>query len=186
MPDARYRLISGEVLTRLMNGPGLAEHTAHTLATASGLSVSKIRKLLKGLRPSVTRQQADRIAEAVGVTRADLFAPATSAYADMNRRMRRDRMSPEEKQARAKLGAHTSWARTPDPTARTAKARKAAAARFEKKAREMHPGASEEHIARVAKHLEKAHYARMGLASGQKRRAKAKAKAKADATRAAA
>jgi plasmid maintenance system antidote protein VapI len=175
MPDARYRLISGEVLTRLMRSheTGL---TVHTLAAASGLSASKIRKLIKGLRPSVTSRQADRIAEAVGVTRAALFAPTQSAYADGNRRGRRS-MTPEERQARAELGAHTSWAKTTDRTARTAKARKAATARFERQARELHPEASEEHITRVAKHLQKAHQARMTLASVKARRAKAKSKA---------
>ncbi|MFE5159677.1 hypothetical protein ACFRNT_14375 [Streptomyces sp. NPDC056697] len=81
-------------------------------------------------------------------------------------------MTPQERTLRAQLAAHTSWARTTDPTSRTAKARAAAASRFEREARELHPNGTEEQIARAADHLRKAHFARLGLKSGRARRAR--------------
>lgn len=81
-------------------------------------------------------------------------------------------MTPEERQARARYAVHTSWANTTDPTARTAKARAASMARFEKQAREMHPNATDEHITRVAEHLKKAYYARIQMKAAAARRAK--------------
>jgi hypothetical protein len=78
-------------------------------------------------------------------------------------------MDPEVRILRARLGAHASWANTLDPTSRTAKARAAADGRFERQAREMHPEANEEQVARVAEHLRKAHYQRMGLKSAMAR-----------------
>ncbi|MFG2993990.1 hypothetical protein ACGFZK_32645 [Streptomyces sp. NPDC048257] len=79
-------------------------------------------------------------------------------------------MSPEERSLRARLAAHISWAATRDPASRTAKARAAAAGRFEKQAREMHPDATEEDIARVAKSLRSAHFSRMALKAATARR----------------
>lgn len=79
-------------------------------------------------------------------------------------------MNAEERKLRAQLGAHISWANTSDRTARTAPGSRAAEARFEKQARELHPSASEEQIAKVAENLRKAHFTRMGLASAAKRR----------------
>ncbi|MYV64422.1 hypothetical protein GT043_00250 [Streptomyces sp. SID2131] len=76
---------------------------------------------------------------------------------------------PEVRTMRARLAAHASWANTLDPTSRTAKARAAANARFERQAREKHPSATNEQIARVAEHLRRAHYAALGLKSAQKR-----------------
>lgn len=81
-------------------------------------------------------------------------------------------MTPQERSMRARLGAHTSWARTTDPSSRTAKARAAATSRFVQEARKLHPNASEEAIERSAEHLRKAHFARLGMASGRARRAK--------------
>jgi hypothetical protein len=86
-------------------------------------------------------------------------------------------MDPEMRSLRARLGARVSWANTLDPTSRTAKARAAAAGRFERQARELHPEATDEQIARVAKHLKSAHFTRMALASAKSRRAKAGSKA---------
>lgn len=40
-------------------------------------------------------------------------------------------LTPSERSLRARLAAHESWARTPDPAARTAAARQAFADRFE-------------------------------------------------------
>jgi hypothetical protein len=79
-------------------------------------------------------------------------------------------MDSTERTLRARLAAHTQWAKEPDRTARTAPGRKAAAARFEKKARELHPDGDDALIARAAESLRKAHYARMGLASATARR----------------
>ncbi|MGW5352253.1 hypothetical protein ACWERV_17290 [Streptomyces sp. NPDC004031] len=79
-------------------------------------------------------------------------------------------MDPSDRTLRARLGAHTQWANTADRAERTAKARKAATAKFTKQAEELHPGASPEVIAQAAESLRKAHFARMGLASAAKRR----------------
>jgi hypothetical protein len=81
-------------------------------------------------------------------------------------------MDPQERTLRASLAAHTSWANTLDPASRTAKARAAANGRFEQQAREKHPNASEEQIARVAEHLKSAHFRRLALAAARARRAK--------------
>lgn len=85
-------------------------------------------------------------------------------------------MDPVERTLRARLAAHVSHAMDEDPTSRTAKARAAANERFVKQARELHPEASEQRIAEVAEHLRKAHFARLGLASGRARRMKAQSK----------
>ncbi|MFD6874494.1 MULTISPECIES: hypothetical protein [unclassified Streptomyces] len=79
-------------------------------------------------------------------------------------------MSPEERSLRARLAAHVSWAVTPDPASRTAKARAAADGKFEQQARELHPGATDEVIARVTRSLRSAHYSRMALKSATARR----------------
>jgi hypothetical protein len=81
-------------------------------------------------------------------------------------------MDPQDRTLRARLAAHSSWANTLDPASRTAKARAAANARFERKAREKHPNATDEQIARIAEHLRKAHFAALALASAKARRAK--------------
>ncbi|MEU3426634.1 hypothetical protein [Streptomyces gardneri] len=86
-------------------------------------------------------------------------------------------MTPAERSLRARLASQTSWANTLDPQSRTAKARAAAAGRFEKQAREMHPAATDEQIARVAAQLRSAHATRMALASAKARRVKAGLKA---------
>ena len=83
-------------------------------------------------------------------------------------------LNPEQRSLRARIAVQTSWANTLDPTSRTAKARAAANDRFETQARELHPDASDEQIARVAEHLRKAHFKAMGLKSAMARRAKAK------------
>jgi hypothetical protein len=66
------------------------------------------------------------------------------------------------------IGAHESWARTKDRTARTAPARQAFNDRFE---REVDPDnilTPEERAIRAA-HLRKAHFQRMALASAKAR-----------------
>jgi hypothetical protein len=79
-------------------------------------------------------------------------------------------MNAEERRLRAQLGAEMSWAKTPDRTARTAPGSRAAEARFEKQAREMHPDAGEELIAKVAENLRRAYFRALGLKSATKRR----------------
>jgi hypothetical protein len=86
-------------------------------------------------------------------------------------------MDPADRKLRARLAAHTSWAKTADPAGRTANARKAAASKFETQARELHPDGDDELIARTAEHLRKAHFARLGMKSGAARRKGAAAKA---------
>lgn len=81
-------------------------------------------------------------------------------------------MDPAEHTPRARLAAHMGWANTLDRSARTAPARQAAETRFETKAREMHPHATDSQIAAVAESLRKAHYAALGLRSAQARRLK--------------
>ncbi|MEV5182881.1 hypothetical protein AB0K88_24285 [Streptomyces werraensis] len=81
-------------------------------------------------------------------------------------------INPSERSMQLRLAAHLSWANTLDPKSRTAKARAAANGRFEKKARELHPDATPEQIARVAEHLRKAHFQELALKSAAARRAK--------------
>lgn len=78
-------------------------------------------------------------------------------------------MTPEERSMRARVAVHTSWAHTPDRTARTAPARDAAFARFE---RQVDPDGvlpAEERRQR-AEHLRKAEMQRLALKSAQARR----------------
>ncbi|MFF6925802.1 hypothetical protein [Streptomyces californicus] len=88
-------------------------------------------------------------------------------------------MNPEQRSLRARLAVQTSWANTLDPTSRTAKARAAADGRFERQARELHPDATDEQIARAAGHLRSAHFSRMALASAKARAAKTRPAAQA-------
>lgn len=81
-------------------------------------------------------------------------------------------MDPIERTLRARLAAHMSWANAADRSARTERAREAAAERFEKKAREMHPDATDREIVTVAESLRKAYYTGLGLRSAQARRRK--------------
>ncbi|WP_327066764.1 hypothetical protein [Kitasatospora sp. NBC_01302] len=78
-------------------------------------------------------------------------------------------MDPTERTLRAKLAAHVSWANTPDPASRTAKARAAQLTRFE---REVDPDnqLSDEERTRRAEHAKKAYYTRLALRSAQARR----------------
>jgi hypothetical protein len=67
----------------------------------------------------------------------------------------------------------TSWARTPDRSARTAPAREAKWQKYLEQARELAPdGASAEEIERRAEYLRQADMKRMALASVRARRAR--------------
>lgn len=81
-------------------------------------------------------------------------------------------LTPGERIERARLAAHTSWANTTDPTARTAPARQVALGRFE---REIDPDGvlPEAERKRRAEHLRKAHMARLALKAAQARRRRA-------------
>lgn len=84
MPDARYRLHDGPLLKRLMQQPlpGGTSYTVRSLASVTGLSYSKIQKLVSEERPYVDQVDADRIAEAVQVRRKALFSPTPSPFED--------------------------------------------------------------------------------------------------------
>ena len=70
-------------------------------------------------------------------------------------------MNDTELSLQAKIAAHTSWANTPDRTARTAKARKAAEDKFLAEA---------DGDPKRAESLRKAYFARLALKSAQARR----------------
>lgn len=82
---ARFALISGELLLRLMKCPdrGGQRHTVRTLAEAAGLGRSTISKMTrdKSVRP-LTAAQASCMARAVGVPRKAIFTPILSVSAD--------------------------------------------------------------------------------------------------------
>ena len=82
-----------------------------------------------------------------------------------------DRLTPQQRSLRAQIGAHSSWAKTDDRPARTAKARKAALDRFE---REVDPNGelTPQERAKRAEHARKAYFARLALKSAQARRAR--------------
>jgi hypothetical protein len=78
-------------------------------------------------------------------------------------------LTPEQRRLRASIAAHVQWAKEPDPTARTATARKAFMERFE---READPDGTLDPAerARRAEHLRRAHFARLALASSRARK----------------
>ncbi|MCB2177573.1 MAG: hypothetical protein KQH57_17325 [Actinomycetales bacterium] len=74
-----------------------------------------------------------------------------------------------ERRLSAQIAAHTSWALTPDRSARTAPARAALMATFE---RQVDPDGilSPDERARRAEHARKAHFQRLALKSARARR----------------
>ena len=78
-------------------------------------------------------------------------------------------LTPAERSMRARLAAHVSWAKTPDPAARTRAGRDAFLARFE---REVDPDGTldPEERSRRADHARSAYFARLALASAKARR----------------
>jgi len=81
-------------------------------------------------------------------------------------------MNPAERSLIAKIAAHESWARTTDPAARTAPARRAATDRFRKEIDEKYPGATEAQRAAMAESARKAYMLRLAIASAKARRAR--------------
>jgi hypothetical protein len=81
-------------------------------------------------------------------------------------------LSSSDRSLRASIAAHESWAKTADPTARTAPARTAFLDRFE---REVDPDGElpPAERARRAEHARKAYFQRLALKSARARRAKA-------------
>ena len=81
-------------------------------------------------------------------------------------------LTPEQRRARSRLAAFVQWSREPDRTARTATARAAFMARFE---REVDPDGiyPPEVRAKMAEAARTAYYIRNGRLSGKARRAKA-------------
>jgi hypothetical protein len=77
--------------------------------------------------------------------------------------------STAEQRLRSQIGAHESWARTADRSARTAPARQAAAARFERLV-DPEGKLSPAERAKMAESARKAHYRRMALRSVEVRR----------------
>jgi hypothetical protein len=75
----------------------------------------------------------------------------------------------------ASIAVHESWARTEDPTARTAHARAKSPGQLEYFERKVDPDGTmpEAERRRRAEHLRKAHFQRMALASARARRRKA-------------
>lgn len=86
-------------------------------------------------------------------------------------------MTTSEQSMQKSVAAHLSWANTTDRAARTRAARESSHyTRFEKKAREMHPNASESEIEAVAKSLRSAHFKELARRSALSRRLKGAAK----------
>jgi len=87
----------------------------------------------------------------------------------MTKRRDGEGLTPSERSLRARLAAHTSWARTSDRSARTAPARRAALQRFE---RQVDPDGvlAPDERAQRAQQAMRAHMARLALRSVQARR----------------
>jgi hypothetical protein len=81
-------------------------------------------------------------------------------------------LTPTERTLRAQIGAHESWARTTDRSARTAAARKAALDKFEQQVDPEGVLPPAERTMR-AEHARKAYFARLALKSAQARRRRA-------------
>ncbi|MDX3074578.1 hypothetical protein [Streptomyces sp. MI02-7b] len=86
MPDARYRLHDGQLMQRLMKHPlpGGTRHTRRSLADATGLSYTKIHRLISEERPEVDEPHADAIARELQSARKALFSPSPSTFKNGN------------------------------------------------------------------------------------------------------
>jgi len=80
----RYRLHAGDLLRRLLDSPKSGEPgSVRELATRAGLSKSKVQALVDEDRPTVTGDEAERVAEAYHLQPRALFHP-TSMSMDMD------------------------------------------------------------------------------------------------------
>jgi hypothetical protein len=77
---------------------------------------------------------------------------------------------PAQRTTRARIAAHTSWAKTPDRSRRTAPAREAALARFEREV-DPHGRMTPQQRAAAAASARTAYFQRLALASHAARRA---------------
>lgn len=150
------------------------------LAAAMGLSRSRTLELLRQ-HPTT----ADRVSAFTAERKAELAVAAVEALRALTPEDLDDLSSEAdtaealsdlvdkraEYHLRAKVAAHASWAKTEDPAARTAPAREAFMARFE---RQVDPDGvlSPEDRQRRAEHARKAYFARLALASSKARRAR--------------
>lgn len=110
--NRRYRIHDGQLLRQLMKRPGSAgvRHTVRSLAEATGLSYTKIHRLITEERPTVEANEADAVAEAVEVRRRALFTPTSSPFEDGDDREGthgpRDSESPSAPRSPRELGEH--------------------------------------------------------------------------------
>lgn len=90
MPDDRYRVHDGALMQRLMKHPlaGGRVHSVRSLARATGVSYSKIQKLISEERPTVPEPEADAIAAELQSRRRALFSPNSSPFGDEDERER--------------------------------------------------------------------------------------------------
>lgn len=81
-------------------------------------------------------------------------------------------LSPAERSMRARIAAHTSWANTPDPAARTSRGTQALLAKFE---HQVDPDGTltPAERARRAEHARRAYFQRLAYKSAVARRRKA-------------
>ena len=88
-------------------------------------------------------------------------------------------LSPSERALRARTAAHTSWANTPDRSARTAPGTKALLDKFEK---QVDPDGTMDPAERAmrAESARKAHFARLAFLSAQARRQRKEANVNVD------
>ena len=78
-------------------------------------------------------------------------------------------MNPAERTLIARIAAHESWAKTTDPAARTAPARRAAADRFRREMDEKYPDATPAQRSAMAEAARKAWFLRLARKSAQAR-----------------
>lgn len=86
MRPKRFRLIDGQLLSRLMRCPdkGGRRHTLRSLSAATGVSKSKLSSMINGRQMEVDEPEAAAIAEAVDIPTRALFAPSVFASANTN------------------------------------------------------------------------------------------------------
>ena len=77
-------------------------------------------------------------------------------------------LTPEQRSLRGRIGAHVQWSRERDPSGRTAKARAAFLARFDREVDPNNELPAEERIRR-AEHARQAYFARLAFASARAR-----------------
>jgi len=107
--------------------------------------------------PAYLRYKANTIAQAAAHIREEIDVPRSRTQPPL---------TPEQRSLRARIAAHSKWAKTPDPAAATAAARQAALDRFE---RQVDPDGTmpPAERARRAEHARKAYFAGLALKSAR-------------------